>query len=158
MDRNTKKVFESRIIHGPNCWLWAGSINPNQPFKRPSYGYGVFTMNQTRYLAHRFSYELYVGPIPPGLCVCHHCDNRLCVRPSHLFIGTRIDNNVDRDKKGRQAKGEKRPHKLTESQVFEIRRIGKAATRSELSRRYGVSRIDILRILQGKIWKHLPLH
>ncbi len=81
------------IIPFHTCWEWLGS---------KTLGYGTFyTQRQTR--AHRVSYELFVSKIPNGLLVCHKCDNRGCVRPDHLFLGTYLDNNRDCVLKGRKA-------------------------------------------------------
>ena len=73
------------------CWLWTGSVAPN--------GYGRLASQY----AHRLSYERFYGPIPDGMDVCHHCDTRLCVNPSCLFIGTRQDNMTDMVNKGRHS-------------------------------------------------------
>ena len=112
--------------------------------------------------AHRFSYEDRRGPIPPGLFVCHHCDNRLCVRPSHLFLGTNTDNVRDMDRKGRRVS---KPHrgsahamaKLKEEDVFEIARRHKVegVTQTQLGRDFGVSLSTINHILTGRLWAHL---
>jgi hypothetical protein len=87
---------------GDACWEWIGAINAN--------GYGRFrvSMNPDRKeWAHRYAYELAHGPLNPGECALHRCDNRICVRGDHLFKGTRADNAADRDAKGRTSRGER---------------------------------------------------
>lgn len=82
------------------CWDWTGSLN---------HGYGQLSRGRgvSPYSAHRLSYELTYGAIPEGLHVLHRCDNRRCVRPSHLFLGSQADNNADMRAKGRDSRGEK---------------------------------------------------
>lgn len=83
--------FWTFVERGDGCWLWTGALGGRG-------GYGRFDADR----AHRVAYELVVGPIPPGLFVCHHCDVPRCVRPDHLFVGTAKDNAQDRDRKGRR--------------------------------------------------------
>jgi hypothetical protein len=75
------------------CWEWIAGKTQS--------GYGRFKFNKKTRRAHRFSYELHFGPIPKGLIVCHRCDNTLCIRPEHLFLGTNLTNTRDMLKKGR---------------------------------------------------------
>lgn len=86
------------VRKGAGCWEWTGHSN------RPG-GYGRFAVQATRpivlVVAHRYSWELHFGPIPPGMIVCHRCDNPSCVRPDHLFLGTQSDNVRDSVTKGR---------------------------------------------------------
>jgi hypothetical protein len=143
-------------IQGPDdCWNWKVYIN--------AYGYGQFHLNGTPYLAHRLSWELTYGPIPKGLCCCHRCDNRKCVNPSHLFLGTHKDNTQDMISKNRSSHGinngiNNGRATLTEEQVIEIRRL--YALENHLSQvklgiLFGVSDSQIDNIVQRKSWKHI---
>ena len=85
--------FWSLVRKGDGCWEWQGD--------RWGKGYGRITRGQRRETAHRVAYELAIGPITEGALVCHRCDNKLCVRPDHLFLGTQSDNMQDWTKKGK---------------------------------------------------------
>lgn len=145
--------FWSRVdqLDGPNeCWLWTGTIQPN--------GYGRTYFDWRPVQAHRLAYELAKGPIPEGLCVLHSCNNRACVNPAHLRLGTRVDNTRQRETDGRGVHGERHyRHKLTEVQVLEIR--GRYATgewsQIELAREFGASSCSIADVVHGRTWKHL---
>jgi hypothetical protein len=92
------KRFISKVKKDSNgCWVYQGSSDTG--------GYGVFTSSKQRYAAHRYSWELFNGPIKKGLQVLHKCDNPICVNPDHLFLGTPQDNMLDKTNKLRQYRG-----------------------------------------------------
>jgi hypothetical protein len=130
-----------------DCWIWTAGKFPN--------GYGNIWHNGTNRGAHCVSYELYRGPIPAGMYVCHHCDNPACVNPHHLFLGTPADNMADRDTKGRQARGPAHGlAKLTEADIQAIRNAGNISN-MELAQQYGVHNATISCIRLGKTWAHV---
>lgn len=136
--------FWNTVLKTDECWVWLGDSTSN--------GYGRYFFKGTkRYMAHRFSYELECGPISEGLQVCHKCDNRICVRPSHLFLGTAKDNAIDRQMKGRQIR------KLTASQVVTIReRLLAGEHGKALAEEFGITTASLSRINTNTNWQWLP--
>jgi hypothetical protein len=137
-----------------DCWEWTGA--------REVAGYGFFFRSSKPrrwYKAHRFSYELHVGPIPEGLYVCHHCDNPPCVNPAHLFLGDARANNDDRDQKGRgklaRGAGGQHPRaRLSQQEVDEIRsRHAAGETQVALARAFGLSQGHISRLVNRSQWR-----
>lgn len=136
---------------GPdNCWKWIGAVHPR--------GYGQVTWYRRVTHAHRVSWQITFGPIPTGKHILHKCDNKLCVNPKHLWLGTNADNVKDRDTKGRQPRGETSgAAKLTEEQVKEIRSLAaKGILQIEISRKLGVPKSTVNWIVTRRSWKHVP--
>lgn len=134
--------FWTHVQKTASCWLWTGS--------RHVTGYGETNANQRKQTAHRASYEITYGPIPDGLCVLHKCDNPPCVRPDHLFLGTRTDNNADKVMKGRTVS------RLTAAQVGDIRnRRSQGVTVKSLAVEHRVHPATIRSIIRRVNWKHL---
>lgn len=132
------KVNKSTLT---GCWLYTGSAT--------SEGYGRFWHKGRHLGAHRFSYELNVGPIPSDKVVCHRCDNTICVRPEHLFLGSLAENSQDCLLKDR-----KRTAKLKVTQVMEIkRRLAYGDKPADIARYFNIGPSAIYFIKMGKTWK-----
>jgi len=149
------------------CWVWTAYCLPN--------GYGRFRLGSRSdgiALVHRASYVALVALIPEGLHVCHHCDNRPCVRPGHLFVGTNADNLADMVRKERSAVGDRNGSiihpervprgeghwnsKLNAAKVLEIRRLARQGlSQQAISRQFGVSQALVGYIIRRKIWAHI---
>jgi hypothetical protein len=133
------------------CWLWTGA--------KTGAGYGKIKYENKFVDAHRVSMLLAGYIIPPGFYVCHSCDNKLCVNPAHLFIGTPSDNMQDASRKGRlkdvhDHTGELNPKaKLTEEDVRWIRQLGASAV--SLARCFDVTPESIRNIRAHRTWAHV---
>lgn len=147
------KISREELFHtkytkaGEGCWLWTGSKT------RP--GYGNFNLDGKTVSAHRQSWRYANGEIPSGLSVCHHCDNRACVNPGHLFLGTHADNMADMKAKHRW----KTPHvtgerngaaKLTRAKADAIRTDQRS--QSAIARDFAISQSVVSEIKRGLSW------
>jgi hypothetical protein len=156
--------FWSRVDRSGECWVWTGAKNEK--------GYGVVGVpgEHRTTKAHRMAWEIYNGPLPPGQCVLHRCDNPACCRPSHLFLGSRADNNADMCLKGRHRSGSsktpadackyrrgERHHgsKLTVAIVTAIRSRVVEVWQAAVCREYELQAPLVHKIATRKLWKHV---
>lgn len=142
-----QRFWEKVDRRGPNdCWEWQAYCDED--------GYGKITVNRFPRRAHRFSWQLAHGPIPNGAWVLHKCDNRPCVNPGHLYLGTAADNARDALQRTGHYVGENAPTaKLTWDQVRQIRkRYAAGETRSSIASDYGVTRGCIGHIVINQTW------
>lgn len=154
---DVQERFERRVLKkGPDdCWLWLGGT---------AGGYGYFNTGKKLARAHRFAYELWVGPIPEGKFILHSCDVRRCCNPAHLRPGTAKENTADARKRGRlldppNPSGEDHPNSvLSERQVYEIRSLyDQGWQKVDIAAAHGLSSgAAVNPIGERKTWKHLP--
>lgn len=136
------------------CWPWLAH--------RKKHGYGQFTLRKGVFIgAHRISYALSHGAIPPGsgLHVCHRCDNPPCVNPRHLYLGTAQDNMLDCVTRGRANRSRGTAHLHAKLTPDAVRRIRAAAPyrglHTDLAREFGVSPHAIYMVRIGRTWVHV---
>lgn len=147
--------FRGKFKRAENgCWNWMSAKNSD--------GYGRFYWQevgkQCRLTAHRAMWFSLYGSIPKDMCVLHKCDNPGCVRPSHLYVGTQLQNIADRVSRGRgggwKIRGELHVNaKISESHVRLIRES--PLSQSELTSIIGIGKSQINRIKRKESWKHV---
>lgn len=143
--------LNKHAIKQDGCWGWNGYLND---------GYGTLSMGNLGIIrAHRASWMIHKGDIPKELIVLHNCDNRSCVNPDHLRLGTHKDNADDKYKRGRSNHHHGESHffsKLDNEKVKQIRCcLGKGISCRELSKKFNVSWHAIYNIRSGKTWRNL---
>ena len=149
MNSQFNKLLSKARTTEDGCMEWIASKN--------SHGYGKVANGIGGWsLAHRVAWEVTNGAIPLGMEVCHRCDNRACINPDHLFLGTHAENIADCKNKGRAKglAGEANPrNKISLSAALEIK--ASKGPRKELAKKYGVSVHLISRIRAGYAWAHI---
>lgn len=138
------KRFWAKVNKTETCWLWTASTGSN--------GYGQIMIEKRPRRTHRVSWELTYGPIDDNISVLHKCDDRLCVNPEHLFLGSQAQNIADMVQKRRHY-----TPKLDESKVLEIRRLFATGNcdRATLASTFDVDKKTINNVIHRKQWKHI---
>ena len=134
-----------------SCWDWTGSPS--------GFHYGMIGLNGSYIRTHRASWEMHFGQIPNGLCVLHKCDNRRCVRPDHIFLGTKSSNNADRYIKGRDARGVRNGRSvLNDEIVIKIKRLyrpNRVFGARKIAAKLGLNYSTVNGVVGGVNWKWL---
>jgi len=138
--------FLRQILIGDGCWIWTG----NSAEGRARFG--------RKLSASRFSYQLFLGTIPKSKKVCHSCDDGMCVRPGHFFLGTSKDNSADMVAKKRQAFGARHGNaKLSDDIILQALALYKTGNISQraVAKQFGIHRVVFNKIVNGHSWRHL---
>jgi hypothetical protein len=144
--------FSRHVRKTDGCWEWTRSLK--------GAGYGQFVADGKPHYAHRWAWESVHGPIAQEMVVCHKCDNRRCVRPSHLFLGTQKDNIADMYAKGRERRGDQtgakngmaRVKDIDPAQVTALFDAGQRVR--DIAPLFGISKSTVSNIVRRQHWSN----
>ena len=132
-----QRIERYRTYTSEGCWEC--SLVPGKSYPQIKIGGSNFAV-------HRIAYEALVGPIPEGMFVCHHCDNKRCHNPNHLFLGTNEDNMADMASNGRAKNGAK--PKISHKDICEIAKKGGNLSQMEIASMIGCSQATVSKVLR----------
>lgn len=134
----TERFLKKIVRHEVGCWGWIGAPE--------SYGYGQVADGKKTIKAHRLSWMYFIGPIPAGLSVLHRCNNRICVNPEHLYLGTHIDNMKDRKAAGMY----NIPHKIDISEIPKIVGMSRSGiSYRQIAKKVGLGKSQVCNIVNA---------
>ncbi len=158
---NIEQRFWEKVDKSGDCWVWTAAKRGN--------GYGAFKIDRKMHQAHRLAYEYTFGKIPEGLFACHKCDNRICVNPHHIFLGTNSDNMKDAWNKGRLVKIRNNDHfrgkinvnaSLTREKVLYLKSLltnKGTKTVKQIAKEEGIKYSTMLAVSSGRYYKSVTL-
>lgn len=155
-DCSPEKRFWGQVDRsaGPNaCWPWVGAVH--------RYGYGACSKTYGDTRAHRLAWILTNGPIPDGKVLCHSCDNKICVNPAHLHVGSQAENIADALRKGLSSTKLKPKDVLAlrrELESYKLVRKLPAGVLQQFAERYGVTKGTISLIRHGRKWQSITVN
>lgn len=148
--KNVERFMSKVVISESGCHEYSGAT---------LHGYGVFWLNGKNEKAHRVAYVIANGAIPDGLQVNHHCDNRKCCNPDHLYAGTVQQNVNDREERhrGRRLLGSDHPNtNLTAEDVFRIRAMSSEGMKQkQIASQFSISDRTVGQIVRRERWNHI---
>lgn len=146
---NEERILKNIRVDANGCFLW----------QKRTDRYGYLRLGGKTIKAHRFSYEVFRGPVPKGMSVLHRCDVPSCCNPAHLFLGTQLENMRDCSAKKRirtgNRQGENGPGRLTNDIIREIRSLVGTMPQRRIAEKFGISYQHCSDIIKRKRWPHI---
>ena len=146
-----QRIINNTVVDTNGCWNWIGKLDKG--------GYAICTFKNKRTRMHRATYEFYKGSFEKTKLICHKCDNRKCINPDHLYVGTHKDNAIDMVVRKRQnlTLGSAHQNSIFDEKTILLMRkeYSEGILISELSRKYKSAYRNVWKIIRRQTWKHI---